>query len=316
MENKTGPTLEVIRSKWQFIGIVILIVASLTFAVSAIIPPTYSSEVRLLILQKNLNVDSYRAAKSSEYAGEVIKEVIQSANFMQGVLGSKHGIEDNFGNDPKERLKKWNKTIVASKATGAGMVSIKVLHKDFTENQAIMNASVEKLLFDGKKYHGNENIFLKNISGPVFSEKPEYPKVFLNTLIGGIAGLLLALGIILILGDQADSWIYTENKEKVKRIKKNKKEDSFELPMFYKMASNGNQSKNDKKIEEVIKEVEKTGNDTVEPWLEEPKDEFSENSFPTEKNFSFRENFISDERGPNLEEEDKEDKISTKEVLL
>ncbi len=141
MENKAGSILETIRSKWQFIGIVTLVVASLTFAISAIIPPTYSSEVRLLILQKNLNVDSYRAAKSSEFAGEVIKEVTQSANFMQGVLESKHGIEDNFGNDPKERLKKWNKTIITNKATGAGIVSIKVLHKDFIENKAIMNAS-------------------------------------------------------------------------------------------------------------------------------------------------------------------------------
>ncbi|MEA3273522.1 MAG: hypothetical protein U9Q72_02935 [Patescibacteria group bacterium] len=315
MENKTGSILETIKSKWQFIGIVILIVASLTFAVSAIIPPTYSSEVRLLILQKNLNVDSYRAAKSSEYAGAVIKEVIQSANFMQGVLGSKHSIEDNFGNDPKERLKKWNKTIIAGKATGAGIVSIEVLHKDFTENKAIMNAAVEKLLFDGKHYHGNDNIFLKNISGPVFSEKPEYPKVFLNTLIGGVVGLLLALGIILSLGDKADSWIYTNNKGKSNRTKKDKAEDPFELPMFYEMASRDNESENNKRIGEVIKEVEEPENDSTEPWPEEPKDEFAENSFPTEKNFSFKTNFISDERGPGLEENEEENN-DKKEVLL
>jgi len=306
MENKAGSILETIRSKWQFIGIVTLVVASLTFAISAIIPPTYSSEVRLLILQKNLNVDSYRAAKSSEFAGEVIKEVTQSANFMQGVLESKHGIEDNFGNDPKERLKKWNKTIITNKATGAGIVSIKVLHKDFIENKAIMNAAIEKLLFDGKKYHGNENISLKNISGPVFSEKPEYPKVFLNTLIGGVIGLLLALGIISNLGDRADSWIYTEKKEQKKRIKK---EDSFELPIFHEIASRNNKAKNDREDEEIKDE-------TMEQWPEDPVSESLENPFPTEKNFSFKENFISDERGPGLEEEEKEDKIGTKEVLL
>ena len=176
-----------------------------------------------------------------------------------------------------------------------------------------MNAAIEKLLFDGKKYHGNENISLKNISGPVFSEKPEYPKVFLNTLVGGAIGLLLALGIISSLGDRADSWIYTEKKEKKKRIKK---EDSFELPIFHEIASRNNEVKNDREDEEIIKETEEIKDETMEQWPEEPASESLENPFPTEKNFSFKENFISDERGPGLEEEGKEDKIGTKEVLL
>jgi capsular polysaccharide biosynthesis protein len=301
IKSQTGLNLDSIKSKWQFILLIAFISAAFVFMVSAIIPPTYSSEVRLLILQKNLSTDSYRAAKSSEYAGEVIKEVIQSANFMKAVLESKHSIKDDFGEDPKERMEKWNKRITASRATGAGVMTIEIFHKNIKENKAITNAVIEKLLFDGKKYHGNENIFLKNIGGPIFSDKPEYPKVFLNTLIGGIAGIFLALGIIAIWGDKADSWIYA-NKRELKKDNSNKKaiEEMFEFPVFHKMAP----QKTVKGKEVQYKKIEEEA-DKLQP--QQVKNNFPESPFSIENNFSFRENFISDERGPGLEKDNKKE---------
>ncbi len=299
IKRQAGLNLDIIKSKWQFILLATLTSAALVFMISAIIPPTYSSEVKLLILQKNLSTDSYQAAKSSEYAGEIIREVVQSANFMQAVLESKHNVKDDFGEDPKERIKKWNKTVTAGRATGAGIIMLEIFHKDTGENKAITNAVIEKLLFDGKRYHGNSNIFLKNIGGPIFSDKPEYPKVFLNTLIGGLAGILLALGIIAIWGDKADSWIYTQKSKPSKGNREDKAiEEMLEFPVFHKMAPREDQKEN----EMPYGKTEGKNNETL---FQKPENDFPENPFSTEKNFSFRENFIADEKGPGLEENGK-----------
>lgn len=208
---KTGnfsQSIQMIISKWKFVGLAIMLTASLTFLVSALIPPTYGSEAEIIILQKNLDADAYKAAKSSEYAAAIIKRVVRSTNFMEGVLNSRFGIKDTFGSDPKKRITNWDNTVVAGAVADTGILKIKILTKDKGENSKIMNAVIEKLINDGTRYHGNPNIELKKIGGPIFYEKPEYPNVLGNTVIAGLIGLFLGLGLILVFGENVDSWIY------------------------------------------------------------------------------------------------------------
>ena len=203
-----------ILGKWKFIAFTIVMVSSLVFFVSAVLPPVYSSETEFLILQKNLDIDAYRAAKSSEYAGSVLERVVGTTNFMDGVLQSRHDIEDNFGDDPKKRAKNWQKAVKAQSITNTGIITVTVLHKNREQGERIMSAIIEKLLFDGERFHGNDNILLKKIGGPVYYQKPEYPKVWLNTAVAGGLGLFLAIGLVIVVGENVDTWMYSKKSKR------------------------------------------------------------------------------------------------------
>ena len=213
---KTGSDPKLILAKWKFVAFIMVMVSALVFFVSAVLPPVYSSESQFLILQKNLDIDAYRAAKSSEYAGSILERVIGSTNFMDGVLESRHDINDNFGDDPKERMNNWQKTVTAKSIANTGIIDIQVFHKDRSQEEKIMSAITEKLLYDGKRFHGNDNIVLKKIGGPVYYRDPEYPKVWLNTAIAAVLGFFAAVGLILVFGENVDSWMYA------RRIRRNK----------------------------------------------------------------------------------------------
>lgn len=213
---ETGADPKLILAKWKFIAFTVVMISALVFFFSAVLPPVYSSESQFLILQKNLDIDAYRAAKSSEYAGSILERVIGSTNFMDGVLESRHDIEDNFGEDPKERMKNWQKTVTAKSVANTGIIDIQVFHENRDQEEKIMSAITEKLLYDGKRFHGNDNIVLKKIGGPVYYRDPEYPKVWLNTAVAAVLGFFTAVGLILVFGENVDSWMYARKSRRSK----------------------------------------------------------------------------------------------------
>lgn len=195
-------SLKNITSNWKFILLMIAFFASVTFFVSAIIPPKYESDAEVLILQKNMDVDAYRAAKSSEFAGEVLKKVIGSSDFMNGVLLNIGTTSQKFGNNPEDQIKNWNDEINVTTYVNTGIIKIAVFDKDKNENKRIMEGILTELQNNGLKYHGNENITLKKIGGPIYYTNPSFPIVWLNVLIAVIGALFFSVGLIFIFGNK------------------------------------------------------------------------------------------------------------------
>lgn len=186
---------------WKFIFTTVAVLASLAFFVSTLITPEYKSEADILILQKNLDIDPYRAAKSSEYAGEVLGGVTESSDFMNGVLGKMGENAGKFGSNPEDQIENWKKTVNVSPVVNTGIIKITVLDPSKRENKKLMEAVLSELQNNGAAYHGNENITLKKIGGPVYFENPAYPIIWLNVLVTGIVGIFLSIGTLLLFGE-------------------------------------------------------------------------------------------------------------------
>lgn len=199
-----------LKNKKQFILLTSLVIASLFFMVNTLLPPTQVSKTEFLILQKNLSIDAYRAAKSSEYAGEILKRVTGSSNFMEGVSSGKSKLEEKLGKIPKDKIKNWNKLVSTKNSINTGIISITVKSKDSSLNKELTESINQELLFNSRKYHGNNNIELKIINGPISYEKPEFLQIIISTLVAACLGAFLAISLVILLGDKADSWMYNK----------------------------------------------------------------------------------------------------------
>lgn len=195
-------SMKTIAYNWKFILLVVAFFSSVTFFVSTIIPPKYESDSEILILQKNMDADAYRAAKSSEFAGEVLKKVIGSSDFMNGVLSSTGIASQKFGDNPEDQIKNWNDEITVATYVNTGIIKIAVFDKDKKENKQIMEGVLAELQNNGLKYHGNENIALKKIGGPIYYNNPSFPIIWLNVLIAAISALFFSIGMIFVFGEK------------------------------------------------------------------------------------------------------------------
>jgi capsular polysaccharide biosynthesis protein len=190
---------------WKFIITTVAVLASLAFFVSTLITPQFKSEADVLILQKNLDTDPYRAAKSSEYAGEVLGGVASSSDFMNGVLSKMGENANKFGSNPEDQIKNWKKAVNISPVVNTGIIKITVLDPSKRENRKLMEATLSELQSNGVNYHGNENITLKKIGGPVYFENPAYPIIWINILASGAVGIFLSVGLILLFGENFEN---------------------------------------------------------------------------------------------------------------
>ena len=182
--------------------------ASVTFFISSVIPPRFESEAQILILQKNMDIDAYRAAKSSEFAGEVLKRVITSSNFMNGVLAAAGESSGRFGNNPKDQMENWNDEVSVETFINTGVIKISVLDQDRKETKKIMEAVLAELQDNGAKYHGNESITLKRISGPVYFNDPAFPIIWLNVLIAAVLGIFVSIGLLYTAQEKIERWFF------------------------------------------------------------------------------------------------------------
>jgi capsular polysaccharide biosynthesis protein len=198
-------TLKTIGQNWRFIMVTAALFAAISFFVSTLITPQYKGEAQVLVLQKNLDMDPYRAAKSSEYTAEVLEGVAGSTDFMNGVLEKTGENRFKFGATSEKQIENWKKEISVTPIINTGIIKIAVLDPNKKEVQKLLEAILAEFQANGVKYHGNENVALKKISGPVYFENPAYPIIWLNVLVAGMIGLFVSIGYIFLTG--GNIWI-------------------------------------------------------------------------------------------------------------
>jgi len=207
--------LKVIKKNWEIILIFPLILGFLSFSISAFLPVRYSSEVKILVIQKQPNdkVDAFSAAKSAEYLGDVLSRMIYTDSFIDDVKNSSLDIKWNFSSSSEKRKKEWAKEIDIKKINNTGILEIKVLDRSKAEAKKISEAIANNFINNGKKYHGGgDNVEIKLIDGPIVSDFQASPNILLNIIFAFAIGLIGSL-----------SWAYYHNFSRIVLEKEDKK---------------------------------------------------------------------------------------------
>lgn len=186
----------IFRKKWELIVIIPLILGVLTFGISIFLPIKYSSQVTILVIQKQPNdkVDAFSAAKSAEYLGGILSKMLYTDSFVDDVKNSPAQIQWNFSSDLEKRKKEWAKEVKVRTVNNTGIVEVEVLDSSRIQAKKISEAIAANFINNGQKYHGGgDNVEVKLIDGPIVSNSPAFPNILLNIAVALLIGFIGAL---------------------------------------------------------------------------------------------------------------------------
>ncbi len=178
-------------------------IVTLTFVILGLIitlaqPLKYSSKSRLLILQPNTSADAYAVARSNQYVGGLISEVIYSGSFLDSLKSSSFAFNRNYFNGTyKENIKKWKNTVFAKSGGDTGIIDIEIYHTDPEEAKQI-SLAVNQLIISGQspyKFDPNQTK-ISIIDQPIVSSFPVKPNIFVNFAISLLFGFLAGCSYI------------------------------------------------------------------------------------------------------------------------
>ena len=161
-------------------------------------PLKYRSASRLLILQPNTASDAYAVARSNQYVGGLISEVIYSGSFLDSLTSSSFAFDRNYFNGTyKDNIKKWKKTVFAKSSGDTGIIDIEIYHTNPDEARQI-SLAVNQLIISGQSpYKFNpDQTKISIIDQPVVSTFPVKPNILLNLGMSLLFGFLSACSYI------------------------------------------------------------------------------------------------------------------------
>ena len=185
--------LEHIEKRWLHLlwGMVLgsLFCAVLSFA----LPKSYSSTMRLLIVQANVaGLDPYTALKSTEQIAGSVRELVYTSLVANRVLIETKTFDSAyFSSNEVDRRKEWREAVEVSVAPGTGILSVSAYHPN-REQATILVQGVAKQVIEQTPNFGY-NAQARIIDTPLPSRWFARPNVLLNTGYGAMIGLFLAL---------------------------------------------------------------------------------------------------------------------------
>jgi capsular polysaccharide biosynthesis protein len=204
------------KNKWRIVIVVSLAVSCLVFSVSAILPARYSSQISLLVIQKQPadKIDAFSAAKSAEYLSDILSKAVYTDMFFADVMSAPQKPTNQFSSNHEDRKKEWSKEVKTKTINNTGIIEITVLDQSRTEAEKLAQAIAWSFSSNGQKYHGAEDrVEIKLIDGPITSQYPTSPNIFVNAVLGFIAGLIGSVSFIYFFPESFS----TVNKKKIKR---------------------------------------------------------------------------------------------------
>ncbi len=156
----------------------------------------YSSKSQLLVVQEySQSVDAYTASKSNEYLSSVLANVVTSNSFYTKVTEAGFSIDQSyFGDNTKDQMKEWDKTVTAKSISDTGIIAIAVYHPDRNQAEQIDRAINFVLMTENTAYHGSgDAVKVRLIDQPIDSSWPERPNFILILSIALVLGLITAL---------------------------------------------------------------------------------------------------------------------------
>jgi capsular polysaccharide biosynthesis protein len=191
---------QIIKRRWMFVTAVTLLVVLLSLVFTLIQPFRYESQTKILIdLQAGPGMDAYSASKAAERVGRNLSQIFYTSSFLSKVLNSGFYIDKAyFPADETKKLSEWQKMVSTNVAPGSQIMQISVFHPDREQSLILIKALTSVLLKEGKNYISAESFKMTVLDEPTTSTYPVKPDVMLNLILGFVAGLFLAIAIILV----------------------------------------------------------------------------------------------------------------------
>jgi capsular polysaccharide biosynthesis protein len=192
---------DLVQKNIRFVIMLPILVAGLVFAISLFQKPLYKSSVSLLVVQKqDADIDARAAVKSAEQMADILARVVGTEAFRAAVLAT-GDVNVDLPREPWKRAKKWNKLVKTKNITDTGILVIDV-YQPTSSLATRLTSSIEKVIttrgFDYLGVSGG-TVSLRQLNPPApTNNKPATPNLPLNTVIGWLFGVILAVSLILL----------------------------------------------------------------------------------------------------------------------
>jgi capsular polysaccharide biosynthesis protein len=250
-------------------------------------PLKYRSKSRLLITQPDTAADAYAVARSNQYIGGLISEVIYSGAFLETLNSSDAVFDRNyFSGTYKQNLKKWKQTVFARSGGDSGIIEIEIYHTSPSEARQI-SLAVNNIIVSGQgpyKFTNNQTK-ISTIDQPVISTFPVKPNIPVNLLAGLIFGIIFGLSYVYMFPESQSERML----KKAKNIPEGltAKEPVYQMPV-YQEPSPVYQTQNRSTEKELTREIPPVPNNLPIYAYDEETDEITK--WPEETPLNFQGN--------------------------
>lgn len=185
---------KVVKAQKVEVVIMVALVFALSLGISLLFPLQYSAKARLLVVLENeLNLDSFAASRSAERIAYNLSRIIKSDSFLERVRSTSYKIGSDFPQDLVKRRKYWSRKVDADVMPGTAIIEIKAFDRDTVTARSTVEAISEVLALQGSVYHGGgDKVRIQLIDFPWISRFPVRPNLIVNGILGLIVGIILS----------------------------------------------------------------------------------------------------------------------------
>lgn len=245
------------------VGFIGLLVALVAFSFSLWQTPSYKSTVKFLAVFNQSDIDTYTASKTANYITGILGEIVYSDSFINSVYDSNSNIYDRLGQGSEKRQQNWKKIVKTQILDNKGIVIVDVYGNDKNQVNLLASAIGNTIVTQHGLYDGSQDrVTIKMIDLPSVYDGWSTLKIFQDTILGLLAGLLIGITLIVIFPNH-------------RLFEFNKKELLASFPVAGQPAYQANQYLADNTDNEIAKKsanepsTEISTAKTTNPWLEQ-----------------------------------------------
>ena len=185
--------------RWKFIALVGLMFAVISTVITLLFPLEYRADAQVLIISKTrYGVDPYTVVKSAERVGENLAQVMETDDFLRKVReaeGYRLDWSRFDGLNERQKRRAWPKMIAGSVVYGTGVLNVSTYHSS-AEQAKLFSAAVSDTVVNKAWEYVGADVILKVVNSPIVTRFPARPNIFLNVLLGFVAGLFVGSAIV------------------------------------------------------------------------------------------------------------------------
>lgn len=205
--------IELIKQHWIIFLLVTVIMGGTATGLSFIPDQYYESSVQLLIVQADINSDSYTDQKAAEKIGKSLVNVSGSLQFLDRVIQTGFIGNDWFSENSKDKKSEWEKLAEASVVPETGIINVSGFGTDQGKAEDVALGVAQVFTSNSSDYHGGgDSVSIKLIDGPITSIRPVRPNIPLNGAAGAVLGFMIVFAYYIL---RMESETITAEKQQV-----------------------------------------------------------------------------------------------------
>jgi capsular polysaccharide biosynthesis protein len=182
-----------------------LFVASLGFVMLIVTSARYEVRTDFLVSQNSAETkDYYTLARSSDYIGKVLSEVVYSEKFINAAVETGKVNQTLLPFDKSKRLEAWSQMVRVRREADLGIMQVTVLSNNNKEAAAVSEAVAEVFKNRNKEFLGttDQGVTVAILSGPITDKNPNLTEILTVLISGFIFGIILALFFLYLRGER------------------------------------------------------------------------------------------------------------------